>query len=158
MERAQSERKMAVAGVETRRKLTGSPAGQQSRQACPDRLTLAYSAPMDATGQTLIPLEAESDEMPRCCVRGNCTTLADITTRLRQGRFPLAPVCHPEHVEGSLSFPVPIHLHPSSFISHHFPSGWLVSANLNNVLMKTIIKLPIEVTGLTFDKDVIVEF
>jgi hypothetical protein len=36
--------------------------------------------------------------------------------------------------------------------------GWLVATNLNNVLKKTIIKLATEVAGLTFGKDVIVEF
>ncbi len=35
-----------------------------------------------------MPLEAESDETPRCCVRGNCTTLTAIIARLRQGKFP----------------------------------------------------------------------
>src|SRR5713101_560313 len=38
------------------------------------------------------------------------------------------------------------------------PDGWLVSTNLNNVLKKTIIRLATEVAGLTFGKDVIVEF
>jgi predicted type IV restriction endonuclease len=36
--------------------------------------------------------------------------------------------------------------------------GWLVATNLNNVLKKTIIKLAAEVAGLTFGKDVVVEF
>jgi hypothetical protein len=38
------------------------------------------------------------------------------------------------------------------------PDGWLVATNLNNVLKKTIIRLATEVAGLTFGKDVIVEF
>ena len=38
------------------------------------------------------------------------------------------------------------------------PGGWLVATNLNNVLKMTIIKLAAEVAGLTFGKDVIVEF
>lgn len=38
------------------------------------------------------------------------------------------------------------------------PGGWLVATNLNNVLKKTIIKLAAEVAGLTFGKDVTVEF
>lgn len=38
------------------------------------------------------------------------------------------------------------------------PGGWLVATNLNNVLKKTIIKLAADVAGLTFGKDVIVEF
>ena len=38
------------------------------------------------------------------------------------------------------------------------PGGWLVSTNLNNVLKKTIIQLAAEVAGLSFGKDVIVEF
>ncbi len=38
------------------------------------------------------------------------------------------------------------------------PDGWFVATNLNNVLKKTIIKLATEVAGLTFGKDVIVEF
>jgi hypothetical protein len=38
------------------------------------------------------------------------------------------------------------------------PGGWLVATNLNNVLKKTIIRLASEVAGLTFGKDVIVEF
>jgi hypothetical protein len=36
--------------------------------------------------------------------------------------------------------------------------GWLVATNLNNVLKKTIIRLATEVAGLSFGKDVIVEF
>lgn len=38
------------------------------------------------------------------------------------------------------------------------PDGWLVATNLNNVLKKTIIRLATEVAGLTFGKDVVVEF
>jgi hypothetical protein len=38
------------------------------------------------------------------------------------------------------------------------PGNWLVATNLNNVLKKTIIRLATEVAGLTFGKDVIVEF
>ena len=38
------------------------------------------------------------------------------------------------------------------------PGGWLVATNLNNRLKKTIIRLAAEVAGLTFGKDVIVEF
>lgn len=38
------------------------------------------------------------------------------------------------------------------------PGGWVVNTNLNNVLKKTIIKLAAEVAGLTFGRDVIVEF
>ncbi len=38
------------------------------------------------------------------------------------------------------------------------PDGWLVATNLNNVLKKTIIRLAAEVAGLTFGKDVIVDF
>jgi hypothetical protein len=38
------------------------------------------------------------------------------------------------------------------------PGGWLVATNLNNVLKKAIIKLATEVAGLTFGKDVVVEF
>lgn len=38
------------------------------------------------------------------------------------------------------------------------PHGWLVATNLNNVLKKTIVRLATEVAGLTFGKDVIVEF
>ena len=38
------------------------------------------------------------------------------------------------------------------------PGGWLVATNLNNVLKKTIIRLAAEVAGLTFGKDVMVEF
>lgn len=38
------------------------------------------------------------------------------------------------------------------------PGGWLVATNLNNVLKKTIIRLAAEVAGLTFGKDLIVEF
>lgn len=36
--------------------------------------------------------------------------------------------------------------------------GWFVATNLNNILKKTIIKLATEVAGLTFGKDVIVDF
>jgi hypothetical protein len=38
------------------------------------------------------------------------------------------------------------------------PGGWRVATNLNNVLKKTIIKLAAEVAGLSFGKDVAVEF
>jgi hypothetical protein len=38
------------------------------------------------------------------------------------------------------------------------PGGWLVATNLNNVLKKTIIRLAAEVAGLTFGKDLTVEF
>ena len=38
------------------------------------------------------------------------------------------------------------------------PDGWFVATNLNHVLKKTIIKLATEVAGLTFGKDVIMEF
>jgi hypothetical protein len=38
------------------------------------------------------------------------------------------------------------------------PGGWLVATNLNNVLKKTIVRLASEVAGLTFGKDVVVEF
>ena len=38
------------------------------------------------------------------------------------------------------------------------PNGWLVATNLNNVLKKTIIRLATEVAGLSFGKDVIVDF
>jgi predicted type IV restriction endonuclease len=38
------------------------------------------------------------------------------------------------------------------------PDGWMVATNLNNVLKKTIIRLATEVAGLTFGKDVIMEF
>jgi len=38
------------------------------------------------------------------------------------------------------------------------PGGWFVATNLNNVLKKTIIRLAAEVAGLTFGKDVIVDF
>ena len=38
------------------------------------------------------------------------------------------------------------------------PGGWLVATNLNNVLNKTIIKLAAEVAGLSFGKDVVIEF
>ena len=38
------------------------------------------------------------------------------------------------------------------------PGGWLVATNLNNVLKKTIIKPAAEVAGLSFGKDIIVEF
>ena len=38
------------------------------------------------------------------------------------------------------------------------PGGWLVATNLNNVLKKTIIRLAAKVAGLSFGKDVIVDF
>jgi hypothetical protein len=38
------------------------------------------------------------------------------------------------------------------------PGGWFVATNLNNVLKKTIIRLATDVAGLSFGKDVIVEF
>jgi hypothetical protein len=38
------------------------------------------------------------------------------------------------------------------------PGGWLVATNLNNILKKAIIKLATEIAGLTFGKDVVVEF
>ena len=36
--------------------------------------------------------------------------------------------------------------------------GWLVATNLNNLLKKSIIRVATEVAGLTFGKDVVVEF
>ena len=38
------------------------------------------------------------------------------------------------------------------------PGGWLVATNLNNILKRTIIEPAAEVAGLTFGKDVVVEF
>ncbi|MBI5385109.1 MAG: type I restriction enzyme HsdR N-terminal domain-containing protein [Verrucomicrobia bacterium] len=38
------------------------------------------------------------------------------------------------------------------------PGGWMVATNLNNVLKKTLIRLAAEVAGLTFGRDVVVEF
>lgn len=38
------------------------------------------------------------------------------------------------------------------------PGGWLVATNLNNVLKKAIIRLASEVAGLSFGKDIVVEF
>lgn len=38
------------------------------------------------------------------------------------------------------------------------PGGWWVATNLNNVLKKTIIRLATDVAGLSFGKDVVVEF
>src|SRR5439155_2834085 len=38
------------------------------------------------------------------------------------------------------------------------PGGWYVATNLNNVLKKSIIRLAAEVAGLTFGRDVTVEF
>jgi hypothetical protein len=38
------------------------------------------------------------------------------------------------------------------------PGGWFVATNLNNVLKKSIIRVAAEVAGLTFGRDVIVEF
>lgn len=38
------------------------------------------------------------------------------------------------------------------------PDGWLVATNLNNVLKRNIVRLAAEVAGLSFGKDVIVEF
>lgn len=38
------------------------------------------------------------------------------------------------------------------------PGGWFVATNLNNVLKKSIIRLAAEVAGLTFGKDVLIEF
>jgi hypothetical protein len=38
------------------------------------------------------------------------------------------------------------------------PGGWFVATNLNNVLKKSIIRLAAEVAGLTFGKDVLVQF
>jgi len=43
-------------------------------------------------------------------------------------------------------------------LRENLPGGWLVATNLNNVLKKTIIKLAAEVAGLSFGKDIIVEF
>jgi hypothetical protein len=42
--------------------------------------------------------------------------------------------------------------------SESLPGGWLVATNLNNMLKKTIIRLAAEVAGLSFGKDVVVEF
>ncbi len=38
------------------------------------------------------------------------------------------------------------------------PGGWFVATHMNNVLKKTIIRLATEVAGLSFGKDVIVDF
>jgi predicted type IV restriction endonuclease len=38
------------------------------------------------------------------------------------------------------------------------PGGWFVATNLNNALKKSIIRLASEVAGLTFGKDITVEF
>lgn len=38
------------------------------------------------------------------------------------------------------------------------PGGWFVATHMNNVLKKTIIRLAADVAGLTFGKDVVVEF
>ena len=38
------------------------------------------------------------------------------------------------------------------------PGGWYVATNLNNVLKKSIIRLAAEVAGLSFGRDVTVEF
>lgn len=38
------------------------------------------------------------------------------------------------------------------------PGGWLVATNLNNVLKKTIIRLAAQEAGLSFGKDVLVDF
>jgi hypothetical protein len=43
-------------------------------------------------------------------------------------------------------------------LRENLPGGWLVATNLNNVLKKTIIKLAAEVAGLSFGKDIVVEF
>ena len=43
-------------------------------------------------------------------------------------------------------------------LREELPGGWLVATNLNNVLKKSIIRLAAEVAGLTFGKDVVVEF
>ena len=37
------------------------------------------------------------------------------------------------------------------------PGGWFVATHMNNVLKKTIIRLAVEVAGLSFGKDVIVD-
>ena len=56
----------------------------------------------------------------------------------------------------------PVELYPDREdlreMREQLPGGWLVATNLNNVLKKTIIRLAAEVAGLTFGKDVIVEF
>lgn len=38
------------------------------------------------------------------------------------------------------------------------PDGWLVATNLNNILKKTIIRLAVELAGLKFGQDVMVDF
>jgi hypothetical protein len=43
-------------------------------------------------------------------------------------------------------------------LSEPLPGGWFVATNLNNVLKKNIIHIAAEAAGLTFGKDVIVEF
>jgi hypothetical protein len=37
------------------------------------------------------------------------------------------------------------------------PGGWFVATHMNNILKKTIIRLAVEVAGLSFGKDVIVD-
>ena len=38
------------------------------------------------------------------------------------------------------------------------PGGWVVATNLNNVLKKSIIRMAAEVAGLSFGKDVSIDF
>jgi hypothetical protein len=58
----------------------------------------------------------------------------------------------------SASFFVPAVLFLLREMREPLPGGWLVATNLNNVLKRTIIRLAAEVAGLTFGKDVIVDF
>lgn len=58
--------------------------------------------------------------------------------------------CHPLHLAKALS--------REGEMREALPGGWHVATNLNNILKKTIIKLAAEFAGLSFGKDVVVEF
>jgi hypothetical protein len=113
-------------------------------------------------------------------------TLTDITTRLRQGRYPneqsisqgivLRELAKddPTFLERCSQHPdaqgrkrhyiarTPEELYPDRddlrVCRQPLPGGWFVATNINNILKRTIIKLAAEVAVLSFGKDVIVEF
>ena len=105
------------------------------------------------------------------------TTLTDSTARLRQGRF--SSGCHAEPVEASQLFTTKTPRPQRTRTNREYlremcealPGGWLVATNLNNILKKpsprdatrrtpvaNVIKLAAEIAGLSFGKDVVVEF
>jgi hypothetical protein len=83
-------------------------------------------------------------------------TIADITARLRQSKFPNEQAISQGIVLRALQ-----ELAWNTWereMRESLPGCWLVATNLNNVLKKTIIRLAAEVAGLSFGKDLVIGF